>query len=527
MKKSSPSNHPQIEELSEHFRLLYEPLEEDGDLKSLRSEVYIPVTDDEISSAEVFDAFKTMKKGGYDFPLSCLRLLISVLGSTLLLLMNLMLLGSYPIQLCLSLMSAIPKLGNLRLPDNYRGIQMQRLLGNLFDRIICNRLLLWAKVNDEQTAQKGRSTIDQLFIMRILISLIKHKKLTLYIAFFDLSKAFDRVSRYLMLKHLIKLGIGSVMLSSLISMYSVTRCVLRGFGKVSEIFETFTGIKQGASSSMILFILFLDDIIDNLKEKCMIEPILRDLHCLLHADDTLVISTNRVQFLYKCNILIDSIHEKKMKLNINVKKSGFMIINRDKDDIKCDIKTKGGWLEYKNSQKYLGAIFTDTGIIMNDIKEFLERKNKDVNVKLASFLTNNEMAPITIKLKVVDACINSALTYGCETWGSSPLNMVEIMQRKALRMVLDVRKNTANDIIYTESGFTKLKAVIYKKQLSFYRKFKNRCEENPNSSISHIFYQAMDANTFFVRHYKKLDREFESIDACYSHYLEEHKSQVF
>ena len=93
-------------------------------------------------------------------------------------------------------------------------------------------------------------------------------------------------------------------------------------------------------------------------------------------------------------------------------------------------------------------------------------------------------------------------------------------------MILDVRKNTANEIIYTESGFTKLNAVIYKKQLSFYRKFKNRCDENPNSSISHVFHQAMDANTFFLRHYKKLDREFQSIDACYTYYLEEHKSEM-
>ena len=101
------SNHPQIEELSEHFRLLYVPIGEDGDLKSLRSEVYIPVSDDEISSAEIFDAFENMIKGGYDYPLSCLGLLISVL--LLLLFMNLVLLGSYPIQFNPK-MSAIPKL---------------------------------------------------------------------------------------------------------------------------------------------------------------------------------------------------------------------------------------------------------------------------------------------------------------------------------------------------------------------------------------------------------------------------------
>ena len=82
-----------------------------------------------------------------------------------------------------------------------------------------------------------------------------------------------------------------------------------------------------------------------------------------------------------------------------------------------------------------------------------------------------------IKLKVVDACINSALTYGCESWGSTPLNTVEILQRKALRMILDVSKTTANEIVYVESGYGKLKPTIYKRQMSFFRKFKKHCEE--------------------------------------------------
>ena len=55
------------------------------------------------------------------------------------------------------------------------------------------------------------------------------------------------------------------MFSMLKRMYSNTRCVLKGFGKVSEVFEMYSGIRQGLSSSVILFIVFLDDIIDNLK----------------------------------------------------------------------------------------------------------------------------------------------------------------------------------------------------------------------------------------------------------------------
>ena len=273
-----------------------------------------------------------MKKGGFDYPLSILLLLLASASVVILMLMNKILFNVFPRNLCTSLLSTIPKIGNMRLPTNYRGIQIQPLLANLYDRIICNRLLSWVKVNIEQTAfQKGKSTIDQIFLLHLIISQIKESNLTLYIGFFDLSKAFDRVSRFLLLKQLLKLGIGIVMFNSIKSMYSVTRCVLKGFGKSSDVFDTYTGIKQGACSSVILFIVFLDDIIDNLKRFCNVEPILNDLHCLLHADNTLLISTNRDQFTHKCNVLLKLLADKKMKLNYS--KSGYMIINGGPSDL--------------------------------------------------------------------------------------------------------------------------------------------------------------------------------------------------
>ena len=131
---------------------------------------------------------------------------------------------------------------------------MQPLLANLYDRIIANRLIKWVKINPEQTAfQKGKGTVDHIFLLRLIIGLIKYNKIT-YIGFFDLSKAFDKVSRFLLLKTLVKMGIGSFMLESLKSLYSTTRCILKCFGKVSDVFQTYSGIKQGASSYFIYYI---------------------------------------------------------------------------------------------------------------------------------------------------------------------------------------------------------------------------------------------------------------------------------
>ena len=88
-------------------------------------------------------------------------------------------------KLCLSLLHAIPKKGNLRLVTNFRGIQMQPLLGLLYDRIIALRLIAWAKINSEQSAfQKGKSTVDQIFTLRVVIALAKRYQKSLFVGFF-------------------------------------------------------------------------------------------------------------------------------------------------------------------------------------------------------------------------------------------------------------------------------------------------------------------------------------------------------
>ena len=52
------------------------------------------------------------------------------------------------------------------------------------------------------------------------------------------------------------------MLQALKRLYSGTRCMLSLGREKSDPFQTYTGIRQGAPSSVFLFILFIDDLIE-------------------------------------------------------------------------------------------------------------------------------------------------------------------------------------------------------------------------------------------------------------------------
>ena len=249
----------------------------------------------------------------------------------------------------MSILPTIPKKGNLKLLPNYRGIHMQNLLSLLYDRIIANMLMIWAKIHPEQSAfQKGKSTLNHIFLLRTITTLAKHAEVPLFSGFFDLAKAFDKLSRPLLLKSLIKLGTGSVLFNAIKAMYSAIKCVIKSGKKLSGVFLIHSGIKQGASSSVILFIIFMNKFIAI--EKCLGEEVIELLH-ILFPNDTVILSTNRLFFIKKCNVLLAAFKLNKVSLNLG--KSGFLVINPQSIEDRFNIKLESGWLTYRSSCVYL------------------------------------------------------------------------------------------------------------------------------------------------------------------------------
>ena len=288
--------------------------------------------------------------------------------------------------------------------------------------------------------------------------------------------------------------------------------------ELSQIFLTHSGIKQGAPSSVILFLIFMDDFIVGMLEKCADETIIGNLHVLLHADDTVLLSTDREHFIYKCNLLIDMFKEKRMAINIG--KSGFMVINTNNGCDRINIRLNNGWLKYCKEYVYLGTIFSDSGTLYTDVDKHTKNKSKSVLIKLANFMRNNESAPITVKCKVLKACLKAAILYGHETWSSSSLQKIETLYRKAIKLTFNISSRAPNDIVYLETGFYELKAEIYNSQYKFWTKIKSDIDRDPDTNVSKLLQLAIQKNVHYLRHYKSLHLNFHNAKACFEHYRE-------
>ena len=104
---------------------------------------------------------------------------------------------------------------------------------------------------------------------------------------------------------------------------------------------------------------------------------------------------------------------------------------------------------------------------------------------------------------MLDKCVSSALTYGCETWGKYT-NEAELCYRLGLKTALNIRGNINNEIVYIESGKWPLCSRIKKAQLKFWLYINNYSLKYPESALTKVLNIGLQNNITYLRYYKDL-----------------------
>ena len=147
-------------------------------------------------------------------------------------------------------------------------------------------------------------------------------------------------------------------------------------------------------------------------------------------------------------------------------------------------------------------------------------------IKFFNFLRANRHAPIAVKLKVLSSCVTSTLLYNCETFGPELPKGIEVLYYKLIKSALNVRPSTPNKIVVIESGLLPLRALVRKRQLKFFRKFKVSMEEN--SVRRSVFDQLLlpDNKTDYMKHYASLDETYAKPNDIYVETMSNLRSEI-
>ena len=448
----------------EHFEKLLDP-EGVPDIEHVDIEdnvPYIPVLDDPFSIEELNGAVKfTNKNKSYS---GICPGIVGMLPPSwflfILTLFNVIFIRvSYPAVWCYSKLVCIFKSGERLLCGNYRGISIMDTLAKIFDKMILNRLLLWCNINKCQAgAQEKRSCLEQILTLRLLCDYAVFKKVKLYVLFVDFSKAYDRVPRRKMIELLRDLGCGKRMLKAIQAMYKCTKHILK-----SAIINASVGVRQGAPTSCILFIIYIDRLVRMLSNAIVSDGFLGGLHVLLLMDDAVILATNREMCKSKLSILYQYCNDYGMV--INEKKTKFYVINGEAYD-REQLKVADVGVNYAPRYLYLGAWFTDSGK-MDKIVALHETHSETIVNKFAIFCAANSQMPYIYKKKVFDAAVTSSLLYSSESWLTNNIRGMEKQYNKLLKCLLGVRKNTSSNLCMLETGILPVKDLIERRRKSF------------------------------------------------------------
>ena len=250
----------------------------------------------------------------------------------------------------------IPKAGKDKTcKDNNRGITLISILYKIFERIMISReeTFLRSLMDEMQSAVQIKcSSLHSSFVVQEAINYHLNAGSTVYTAFLDTRKAFDTVWLNGLLFKLHEAGLNGKTWRLLKCCYTQFQCAVLIGGVPGKWFCTERGVHQGAPFSMWLYILFINNLLKELKASGYGANIgSLNVTCPSHADDIAIIALHKLGLNQLLGIA--SKYSKKWRYSYNMPKTECMIWGRDHDP-QIEIIMNGYQIEGKAKSKHLG-----------------------------------------------------------------------------------------------------------------------------------------------------------------------------
>lgn len=324
-----------------------------------------------------------------------------------------------------------------------------------------------------------------IFSLRQLQEKCREQQMPLYIAFVDLTKAFDLVSRSGLFRLLQKIGCPPRLLAIVQSFHENMHSTVVFNGATSEAFQVSSGVKQGCVLAPTLFSIFFSMLLKYAFKDCsegvyihtradgklfniarlraktkVTEVLIREL---LFADDAALTSHTEDGLRQLVSHLSHACKE--FGLTISLKKTNILAQDADSPPT---IAIHGYCLEVVENFTYLGSTITNSLSIDTEVNSRIA-KAAAVMARLNKRVWQNHNLTEKTKLRVYQACVLSTLLYSSETWTTyaSQEKKLNSFHLRCLRRILRIQwqDKVPNTEVLERAGINSMLAILSERRL--------------------------------------------------------------
>ena len=271
-------------------------------------------------------------------------------------------------------------------------------------------------------------------------------------------------------------------------MYQMSKSCVRIKSEITGFFPIHLGVKQGDNLSPNFFKIFINDLPKYLQDTA--DPVFvnkRPLHCLMYADDVILLSTSAAGLQQKLDKL--GIYCNDWCLKINTSKTKVLIFNKAGRHLKQGFNFKNVQLDCVSHYKYLGLFFSASGSFSFAQKELFQKAQKAYFKLCKDFLSLNPN--INISMHVFDHTIKPILLYGSEIWayfdpfksklknGAFTFDQIygklfcEKLHTRFCKFILGLHRKTTNIAVMSELGRFPLHFNIIRSMIKYWYRLEN------------------------------------------------------
>ena len=294
---------------------------------------------------------------------------------------------------------------------NFRTISLMPHALKIFLKIIQARIgnKIDSEVGPTQFGfRPGSGTREAIFSFNILAQKFIEVDQEIYTCFIDYSKAFDKVHHSQLIECLEKVGVDGRDIRIIANLYWHQKAAIRINNELSPFTSIQRGVRQGCVLSPYLFNIYTEFIFRQSNELPGITIHGLNINNLRYADDTALIADDKD----KLQDIVTMVQKESSKagLEMNVKKTKTMLIARDVENKKVEIKVNDEILQQVNKFIYLGTEIRED--IKTD-KEIERRSNiaKEKFCSMSKVLTTKRLK-LKTKLNILKCYIYSIFAYG-------------------------------------------------------------------------------------------------------------------